>query len=306
MYAIQPSFALVRITHRMITLLGLMERYWYYLGIMVMFGIGWVWPSTGLWMRAIGITPYLVAFAFFMNGFALSSESLLDSMKQWRVLCCALIISFAISPALVLAIRCLVPGCNTLLGEGFQIVSLVPTLFVSTVVLTRIAKGNAAVALYLTVTSNLLAIIIAPLLIRATLGASGSQLNLSATSISMIFTVLFPTILGQVARKRWEVWAERRAGFVTIISQCTILIFIVIGVSSLPRSVISTSMAITAIIGGLVLHAVLISIGRLGGIVIRAGEPERRALTFCSAQNRSSSTCFCVSTCLQETGRHLG
>lgn len=263
---------------------GVLEKYWYYAGIVIMFFVGWHWPSVGLWMKSIHLSTYLIVLAFFLNGFALSSDSLLESMKQWRILLTALLIIFCISPALVYGVRLIIPGGDSLLAHGFQIVSLVPTLFVSAVVLTRVARGNAAVALNLTVTSNMLAIFITPVIVRLTLGASSSHLNPTSMIGSMILTVLIPTVAGQLARKRWEVWAERHAKLITVASQCTILLFIVTGISALPRSVISASVLTVAVIGCVVLHAVLLIIGRFGGILIGIDEPEKRALTFCSAQ----------------------
>lgn len=263
---------------------NVLARYWYYLGIVTMFLIGWTHPSVGLWMKSVGVTPYLVAIAFFLNGFALSTESLLGSLKQWRILCVALLITFAVSPAMIWGIRQLIPGGDSLIGQGFQIVSLVPTLFVSAVVLTRIAKGNAAIALYLTVVSNLLAIIVAPILIMLTFGRHGAKLNLTSTSISMIFTVLIPTIAGQVARKRWENWAVCHAKLVTITSQCTILIFIINGVASIPRSVLNPSVVLIAIAGGIILHIVLMGIGNMASSLLGLDERTRRAMIFCSAQ----------------------
>jgi predicted Na+-dependent transporter len=260
-----------------------MGRYWYYCAIALMFVVGWCWPSIGLWMKSVNTTPYLVFLAFFLNSFALSPESLFESVKQWRVLLTALIITFGISPALVFAARRLLPGGDGLIAHGFQIVSVVPTLFVSAVVLTRLAKGNTAVALFLTVSTNLLAVIIAPTLIKATLGSNVS-FDVMSTSISMIYTVILPTILGQLARKRWETWANRHAGLITVLSQCTILLFIITGVSALPRSIITPAIVVVAIIGDIILHAILLGIGRFSGALIKVDEPTSRALTFCSAQ----------------------
>lgn len=248
-----------------------------------MFIVGWYRPSIGLWMKSINTTFYLVFLAFFLNSFALSPESLLKSMKQWRVLLTAVIITFGLSPALVFAARRLVPGGDSLIGHGFQIVSVVPTLFVSAVVLTRLAKGNAAVALFLTVSTNLLAVFIAPMLIKATLGSS-VKFDLMSTSVSMTYNVILPTILGQLARKRWEVWAQRHASLITVLSQFTILLFIITGVSALPRSIITPKIVIVAITGDVILHAILLGLGRFSGAMIKADEPTRRALTFCSAQ----------------------
>ncbi len=146
------------------------------------------------------------------------------------------------------------------------------------------AKGNAALALYLIVSSNLLAIIVAPLLIKLTLGASGAGLDIKASVTNMFFTVMLPTAIGQISRSRWEMWAHDHAKLITTISQCTILIFIITGISALSKSAISASVALTALSLGLVLHTVLLSIGRLAGHVLRAKQPERRALIFCTAQ----------------------
>ncbi len=48
-----------------------LEHYWYCVGIAMMFVIGWKYQFVGLWMKSIGVTPYLIALAFFLNGFAL-------------------------------------------------------------------------------------------------------------------------------------------------------------------------------------------------------------------------------------------
>lgn len=263
---------------------SVLSRYWFYLGLLTMFVVGWRWPGVGLRMDATGFTPYLIAFAFFLNGFGLSTNSLVDGIKQWRVLGMALIMTFVISPALVFGMRQLLPGSDTYIAHGFQLASLVPTLFISAVVLTRLARGNAAVALCMTVGSNLLAIIVAPLLVKLTLGSSGANLNLASTSTNLLLTVLLPTVLGQLARKRWEVWATRYARLITVISQFTILPFIVTGFSLLPRAVLSPSVVVITIVGGMLLHVILLLLGHFSGRVIGVGEEERRALTFCSAQ----------------------
>jgi sodium/bile acid cotransporter 7 len=280
---------------------GFLEHNWYYVGIAAMFIVGWKYQSVGLWMKSIGITPYLIALAFFLNGFALSAESLLGSVKQWRILVCALLIVFGVSPALVFALRQIIPGGHSLIGDGFQILAIVPILFVSPVVLTRMAKGNAAVALYLIVASNLLAIVVAPLLIKLTLGTSGAGLDIKSTMVNMFYTVLLPTALGQVSRKKWEMWAREHAKLITTISQCTILIFIISGISALPKSAISSSVALTTLAIGVAMQAVLLGIGSLGGHILKTKQPERRALIFCTAQK---SFVFNILLCGHVFGGH--
>lgn len=259
-------------------------KYWYYAGIVAMFMVGWMLPSTGLWMKSAGITPWLVAMAFFLNGFALSTQSLVENMREWKLLLVALLITFVVSPALLYALRSLIPGGDSTIGEGFQLVSIVPTLFVSAVVLTRIAKGNASTALCLTVSSNLLAIFVAPLLIKLTLKTGGAALDLRSTITGMLITVLLPTVAGQLARSKWEQWATSHARLITVVSQSVILVFVITGVSTLPRSILTPSILAVTLTEGTALHLILLSIGKVGACAIGVRERESRAMTFCTAQ----------------------
>jgi predicted Na+-dependent transporter len=62
------------------------------------------------------------------------------------------------------------------------------------------------------------------------------------------------------------------------------LLFIISGISALPRGAISASVALTTLALGLLLHALFLSIGKLSGSILGAQQPERRALMFCTAQ----------------------
>jgi predicted Na+-dependent transporter len=261
-----------------------LARNWFYLAIVCAFSVGWGVPVLGEWMKALGVTPYLVAVAFFFNGFTLSTDSLLGSLREWRILLINALLIFIISPALMWGVRALLPGGNSLLGQGFQLVALVPTMLVSAVVLTRTAKGDGAVALYLTVFANLLAILLVPPLLLLTLGSFGARLNIAETSLNLLITVLVPTILGQAARNRFPKWAHAHAGQISTLSMCTILLFIITGLSALPHGHLSVGIWLLVIGGVLLLHLALLAIGRLAGRAWRVPEPACRALTFCSSQ----------------------
>jgi sodium/bile acid cotransporter 7 len=65
-------------------------------------------------------------------------------------------------------------------------------------ILTRSANGNDAAALFNTTVSNLLGMVITPLLLLIFLGRSGNSVStLQTVLISLLFTVLVPLLIGQ-------------------------------------------------------------------------------------------------------------
>jgi predicted Na+-dependent transporter len=259
-------------------------RFWFYLAILCVFALGWFVPAIGREMNRVGLLPYLVAIAFFLNGFTLSTQSLIGSFRQWRILLVTALLVFIVAPLIMFALCALLPNGHSPLGQGFQLVALVPTMLVSAMVLTRTARGNGALALFLTVMANLLAIILIPPLIAFTLGASGVKLPIADTSLNLMITVLLPTVLGQVARRCWPVWAVRHERKVSILSQCTILLFILIGFAALPREHFSVQLWVLVIAGVLGFRLLLLSLGWLGGKIIRIDAASCKALTFCSSE----------------------
>ncbi len=261
-----------------------LTKYWFYFALLTAFIFGWYLPGAGGALKQGGLLPWLVAGAFFLNGFILATDEVLRSIREWRALAFTLVSSFVVAPALVLLVRTWLPGGETPLAQGFQLLAVVPTMLVSTVVLTRIARGNAALALFLTVATNLLAIIIVPVLLLLTLGASNISLDIPAITTNLLLTVLLPTVAGQLARHRWHAWAVRYQRVISVLSQCVILLFIIIAMVDIPRGNITPATWLITIGGALLLHITLLIGSASAGVGFRFDTPSRRALTFCGAQ----------------------
>ena len=261
-----------------------LARFWFYPTLLGAFLLGCFVPSLGQAMNRLDVLPYLVGAAFFLNGFTLSTRSLLGSFRQWRILLAAVLLIFLIAPGLMFLLCHYLPGGQSPLGQGFQLVALVPTMLVSAVVLTRTARGNGALALFLTVMANLLAILLVPPLIALTLGSSGSTLHIADTSLTLVGTVLLPTLLGQYARVHLQTWAVRHERPIGILSQSTILLFILIGLGALPHGQIAGRSWLPVIGGVLAFRVLLLGLGWLAGLLLRLDGAARKALTFCSSQ----------------------
>jgi sodium/bile acid cotransporter 7 len=266
-------------------LLRFFDRGWFYLALAASFGAGWLAPSLGKGMDDVGMMPYLVAFAFFLNGLTLSSESLAGGLRQWPLFALAMVNTFVLPlVAVVLAFRVL-PGEHSALGIGFLMLAVVPTTLVSAVVLTRIAGGNGAVALYITVLANLLAIIVVPLLMRAVLSSFADRhIALWATALKLAYTVLLPTVGGQLLRLVAHRWADRRHRALGVISQLTILLFVVNGMAALPHGALSPAVWGGVLLAAVLLHVLLLLAAEGGGRLLEADTPTRRAFSLSTSE----------------------
>lgn len=265
---------------------GCLGQVWFYLALAGFSVFGWLRPEAGVWLKSIHATDYLVALVFFLNGFTLSTTDLLGNLRQWRFLVAAMLLVFGCAPALVFAVRVLLPVSTPLLplAAGFQLLAVVPPTLVSAIVLTRVAGGNSPIALYITVLANVLAVFLVPLVMRLTLGIAGVQLDAPAMSIQLGLLVLLPTLAGQLARRRWRAWAVTHARTLGIISQFTILLFILTGFAALRRQEITPHIWLVVLVGGIALHLILLGVAQVTGRVIGADQGTRRALVLTTAQ----------------------
>lgn len=274
---------------------------WFYFALFAVFCLGWFVPEVGIWMKQVKATNYLIAAAFFLNGLTLSTRTLVSNLRQWKVLLVAMGVIFGVTPLLILAARQAVPAEYAILAVGFQLLSGVPTTLVSAVVLTRIARGNTAIALYITVLANVLSVVVVPLVLFFTLRLDAPPQLFIDTAISLLLLVLLPTVVGQAVRPYIHGWVTKHIKMLGVISQCTILLFIITGLSALPTE-------IPGIIWGavfalaLVMHGGMLGLGHLAGKLLRSDTATRRALTLSTAQKSLILTVFLYSQLLLPLG----
>ena len=268
--------------HRLLTLL---DRHWFYPALAASFAAGWLAPALGKAMDGIGMTTWLVALAFVLNGLTLSTESLVGGLRRWPLFALAMVNTFLLPLLLVLLAFRILPGQDTALGTGFLLLAVVPTTLVSAVVLTRVAGGDGATALYITVIANLLAIIVVPLLLQTVLaGAGDRQIELWGTALKLTYTVLLPTFAGQLLRLAVHRWVDRHRRLLGVVSQGIILVFIINGTASLPHGALSPALWGGVLLAGLLLHGVLLLAAEGGGRLFKADRPTRRAFSLSASE----------------------
>ena len=142
----------------------------------------------------------MIGVLFFLFGVRLRPTETVAGLRHWRLHGVILSFTYLLFPLLGLALRPLVPAViNEELYRGLLWLCLLPSTVQSSINFTAIARGNVAAAIVSASMSNLLGVLITPLLAIALMSSTG--LFLSATAvIDIAAQILLPFVLGQLAR----------------------------------------------------------------------------------------------------------
>lgn len=140
---------------------------------------------------------------FFLQGIALPTSELTSGYSPKRLHAFVLSWNYIIFPILVGLL--LLPLSLVLPNElrlGFWLLAILPTTVSSAVVFSTVSKGNTSNAIFSTVFSNLLSVLLVPAVAVAYLSVeSGVSLSLSPLFSKLFLLIIAPLILGQLLRK---------------------------------------------------------------------------------------------------------
>lgn len=160
-----------------------------------------VLPARGIGATAMGYAVYLaVALLFFLYGARLAPKAILAGIMHWRLQGSVLLATFVAFPIVGLILTAIFrPFLAPELVFGLMFVSLLPSTVQSSIAFTSIARGNVPAALCCASISNLLGIVVTPLLVGLLLESHGGGLSLTALH-DIALQLLLPFALGQLAR----------------------------------------------------------------------------------------------------------
>ena len=160
-------------------------------------------PARGNFADIFGqLTNVAIALLFFLYGARLPTQEALNGLKHWRLHLTILTFTFVFYPLIGIALRPLTAVISHDMYLGILFLTLVPSTVQSSVAFTSIAKGNVAGAIVSASASNLVGVIITPLLVMLLMG-TGGEVHIDTSVFSEIaLLLLVPFVLGQLTR-RW-------------------------------------------------------------------------------------------------------
>ena len=173
-----------------------------------------LFPARGSFASAWDtVTTAAIAFLFFLYGARLSPAEAFEGLKHWRLHTLILAFTYVVFPIIGIALFPLQHMVGHNLYAGFLFLCLVPSTVQSSVAFTSVARGNVAGAIVSASTSNLLGVVITPVLVMFFMSGSGFHVS-GSVFIDVALQLLVPFILGQIARL-WRPIAKMSASPVT-------------------------------------------------------------------------------------------
>ncbi|RJF85936.1 bile acid:sodium symporter family protein [Sphingomonas cavernae] len=189
-------------------------------------------PARGSALEAIGAVSTAAIFTlFFMHGARLSHQSVRDGLRRWRLQLAILGFGYGIMPLFGLGFSQLLDGwVSPGLVLGIIFLTVLPTTVQSSIAYSSIAGGNVAGSVIAAAGSNLLGVVLTPLLFAALASTQGGDAGLSAIGKIMLL-LLLPFCLGQFAQRFVAGWIERHRALVGFLDKLTIVLAVYVAFS---------------------------------------------------------------------------
>jgi len=181
-------------------------------------------PRGGFVPVAEGAADAGIVLLFFLHGAKLSREAIIGGLVAWRLHLAVLAATYLLFPLLGLGFS-MIPGLSPPLAAGLLFLTLLPSTVQSSIAFTAIAHGNVAAAVCSASFSNLLGILLTPLLVMALMSGSHAGLSLSAGT-AIVVKLLLPFIVGHLMRPLVGGWVARHKALVGRVDRGSILLIV--------------------------------------------------------------------------------
>ncbi len=180
-----------------------------------------VFPAGGAVADGLDVAMKLaIALLFFMYGGRLQPREALAGLRHWRLHLVILTFTFVVFPVLGQAMR-LLEGwlLPEVLLAGMFYLCAVPSTVQSSIAFTSIAKGNVAGAIVSASASNLMGVVLTPLIVVMTMGgAQHGGLQFGAIR-DLVLQILLPFLVGQLSRRWTAQWLIANKSWLTYVDR---------------------------------------------------------------------------------------
>ena len=263
--------------------------------LMLTVAVAAVIPARGVGADILAWVVYAaIATLFVLYGARLSPQAIWAGLSNWRLQGVIAITTYVVFPLVGLAIAWLAgPLLQPDLIAGLLFISVLPSTVQSSIAFTSIARGNVAASICAASLSNLLGVVLTPLLVSLLMGATGVGFSFEALK-DIALQILLPFGVGQLLRPFIGEWLNRHKTLTRMVDRGSILIVVYSAFSAGMVAGIWSRVSITDLLIVLVFGLVLL------GIIIVGTTIASRVLGFDTADE--ISIVFCGSKKSMATG----
>ena len=229
-----------------------------------------------------------IALLFFLYGARMSPAAIGAGLMHWRLQGTVFLSTFLLFPLLGLGLVFLMRGSlQPDLLTGMLYLCLLPSTVQSSIAFTSIAGGNVAGALTSASLSNLLGVIVTPLLVALMIGGAGGGIHLQSI-LDIGLQILAPFAVGQLCRPLLEDWLGRHAKLTGLVDRGSILLIVYAAFSEGVVAGVWSQVApmdLAKVIGlNIVLLAIVLGLTLMAGRLLKFDKPDRIVILFCGSK----------------------
>jgi sodium/bile acid cotransporter 7 len=192
--------------------------------------LGWLLPVRGSALSIAQDVIFVGVFLlFFLHGLRLPHADVANTLRSWRVQGAILGFTFLAMPAAGwLLAHAAAPFLPAALAAGLIYVAILPSTVQSAISYSSIGGGNVAASVVAAAFSNLVGIVLTPLLAALLLNRAGGAGLDSGVVIKIATMLLLPFALGQLAQRWLAAWAARQRALLSFFDRGIILLAVYI------------------------------------------------------------------------------
>jgi sodium/bile acid cotransporter 7 len=238
------------------------------------------------------LTSAAIGLLFFLHGARLSRAAVLEGIGAWRVHLAVLGATFVMFPILGLfAQRLADVWLPPTIGAGVLLLCLMPSTVQSSIAFTAMGKGNVSAAVCSAALSNVLGVVLTPLLVSALFARQGGAVT--GGIFKIIAQLLIPFVAGHLARPLLLNLLDRDKALLARFDRGVILLVVYTAFSAavmegLWQRYSLGDLAWTAAIGAAILAVALIGT-TAGARLLRFSLPDEVAIVFCGSKKSLAS-----------------
>lgn len=234
-----------------------------------------------------------IVVLFLLYGARMPTREVVDGLRRFRLQGSMLAATYVLFPLLGLAVQ-LLPDAVLApdLRRGLLYLSVLPSTVQSSVVMTSLGRGNVAGAITGATISNVLGVVLTPLLVAVLLGATGAGLDGGAVG-GILLQLLLPFVVGQLLQPWVGGWLRRHGSLTRVTDRATILLVVFSSVSEAQSAGAWDHLTVVSLVLLLVVCAVMLAIMLTvtwrGSAALGLDRPDRVALLMCGSKKSAAT-----------------
>lgn len=269
------------------------------LGLVCAIVFGLAAPVVGTAIASLRVGRYGVVdslcvwFIFFVSGLTLKTDEVLQAIGAWRAITFALTSILFITPLISPLVYRLPPPFLPEFALGFALFTAMPTTINTGVALSTQALGSFALALVITVSTNLLGVFTVPFFLSAVLRLATANGALRIDAVPLLLKLLVLILVPLVAGKTTRELSARARAFAAAHKQplslgsngCIVLIaFLKLSESAKSLAAAGALALFLVLLLALAIHALYLGFNLLGCRLLRLPDAQLRSVVIMASQ----------------------